>query len=371
MNLQDLRNDIDSIDKEILSLFIKRMSLCKNVAQFKIENNLPVYQGNREQDIIDNIRENTPSHLADGAAALFYNIMDISKCVQQEELLMNTPFISTKKLDLSGNVKVGCQGMDGSNSNTAADLLFNSPNIVYYHEFEDVFKAVDNGDVKFGVLPVQNSTTGSIIQIYDLMKKYDFYVARMVRVEIDHCLAVKKNTNFNNVKNVYSHPQALSQCSAFISENNLRAIPYENTATAAKFISQSNEPLAAICSERCANMYDFNIIAKNIADSSPNYTRFICISKDFYLSDDADVISILITIPNIQGSLSRLLTKFFVNGLNLEKLESRPLAGGSFNVMFYIDFQGNVNNPKVSALLTELQNEYPSFKFIGNFKEQV
>ncbi|NLP27064.1 MAG: prephenate dehydratase [Clostridiales bacterium] len=371
MDLQELRNKIDKVDREILSLFIERMDLCEQVAQYKIENSLPVFQGNREQDIINNIKKNTPDNLKSGAVALFYNIMDISKCIQQEKLLNDKVFIKALPLDLTQTKKVGCQGTYGSNSEMAAEMLFNDSDIYFYHEFEDVFKAVENGEVDFGILPIQNSTTGSVAQTYDLMKKYNFYIAKVARLEISHCLVAKKGTMPQDIKSVYSHPQALWQCSAFLSKNNLNAIPYENTATAAKFVSESDEPIAAICSKRCAELYDFDIISDNISDSYPNYTRFICISRDFRMDEEAKSISMLITLPNIQGSLIRLLTKFFVNGLSLEKIESRPLADGNFNVMFYLDFEGNINDNRVSALLSELKNEFRSFKFLGNYSEII
>ena len=369
MDLQELRNEIDKVDSEIINLFIKRMDLCEQVAQYKIDNALPVFQGNREQDIIDNIKRNVPENLANGAVALFYNIMDISKCIQQEKLLKDNTFMQAFPLDLSQSKKIGCQGTYGSNSEMAAKMLFNESKINFYHEFEDVFKAVENGEIDFGILPIQNSTTGSVAQTYDLMKKYNFYIVKVVKLEISHCLAAKKGTSLSDIKAVYSHPQALWQCSAYLSKNNLNAITYENTATAAKFVSESDEPIAAICSKRCAELYGFDIISEDISDSYPNYTRFICISRDFRMGEEAKSISMLITLPNTQGSLIRLLTKFFVNGLSLEKIESRPLAGGSFNVMFYLDFEGNINDKKVSALLSELNNEFYSFKFLGNYSE--
>ncbi|NLK70241.1 MAG: prephenate dehydratase [Clostridiales bacterium] len=369
MNLQELRNEIDKVDREILNLFVERMGLCEKVAQYKIENSLPVFQGNREQDIINNIKKNVPKNLSNGAVALFYNIMDISKCIQQEKLLDNDVFMKPLTLDLTQPRKVGCQGTYGSNSEMAAKILFDKSEINFYHEFEDVFKAVENSEVDFGILPIQNSTTGSVAQTYDLMKKYNFYIVKVVRLEISHCLAAKKGTSLSDIKAVYSHPQALWQCSAFISKNNLTAIPHENTATAAKLVSESDEPIAAICSKRCAELYGFDIISDKITDSYPNYTRFICISRDFRMDEDAKSISMLITLPNKQGSLIRLLTKFFVNGFNLEKIESRPIAGGSFNVMFYLDFEGNIHDKKVSALLSGLKGEFESFKFLGNYSE--
>jgi chorismate mutase/prephenate dehydratase len=201
------------------------------------------------------------------------------------------------------------------------------------------------------------------------MKTHNFYIAASTNVKIRHCLAVRKGVNPDDIISVYSHPHALSQCSEFIRKNNYNPVSYINTAISAQYVKESNEPIASICSERCAKLYDLEIIQKNIADSQPNYTKFICITKDFIKEPDADTVSVLITIPHKTGSLYRLLTKFFVSGLNLKKIESRPIADGSFDVMFYLDFEGNVDDIKVSSLIMEMQDTIDDFRFLGNFKE--
>jgi chorismate mutase/prephenate dehydratase len=345
------------------------MEICEQVAQYKIENNLPVFQSERENEIIKKITANSPENLKGGSAALFTGIMDISKCIQQQKLHNNCKFIDGELFQPEKAIRIGCQGMSGSNSEAAARMVFDKQEICFYKEFEDVFKAVESGEIEYGILPVHNSTAGSVTTTYDLMKKYNFYIDKMIRLEISNCLVAKKGTKLSDVKDVYSHPQALAQCSSFIKENSLNAIPYSNTATAAKFVAESDQPIAAICSKSCADMYDFDVLSENVNNIIPNYTRFICISKDFKITNDAKTISILITLPNVQGSLYRLLTKFFVNSLDLEKIESRPLVDGSFNVVFHIDFEGNINDIKVSALLGEIKSEYENFKFLGNYSE--
>jgi chorismate mutase/prephenate dehydratase len=345
------------------------MEICEQVARYKIENDLPVFQSEREREIIKRITANSPDNLKGGSTALFTSIMDISKCIQQQKLHNNCRFIEGESFHPDNAVRIGCQGMSGSNSETAARMLFKNQEICFYKEFEDVFKAVESGKIEYGILPVHNSTAGSVTTTYDLMKKYNFYIDQMIKLEISNCLVVKKGTKQLEVTDVYSHPQALAQCSAFIKDNGFNAIPYSNTATAAKLVAESEKPIAAICSKLCADMYEFDILAENINNIVPNYTRFICISKDFKITGNANTVSILITLPNVQGSLYRLLTKFFVNSLDLKKIESRPLVDGSFNVVFHIDFEGNVNDIKVSALLEELKCEYDNFKFLGNYSE--
>lgn len=370
MDLQDLRNEIDKIDDDILSIFEKRMDLCRQVAVYKKENNLSIFQGNREQQIIDNIREKSPDELKDGSVALFLGIMDISKSLQQYEIYKNIPFQSSKSLDLKKAESVICQGVEGSNSEEAAKTLFGDDRrIQFCDDFNDVFKAVENGSADFGILPILNSTAGSVTQTYDLMKKHNFYITSSVDIEIRHCLAAKKGTNIKDITAVYSHPHALSQCSNFLKSNSFKTVSYINTATSALYVKESSENIGAICSERCAELYGLEIINKNIADSQPNYTKFICISKEFLKDSDADTVSVLLTIPHKTGSLYRLLTKFFVSGLNLKKIESRPIADGSFDVMFYLDFEGNVDDIKVSSLIMEMKDTVEDFRFLGNFKE--
>ena len=368
MDLTDLRNNIDSIDEEILQLFIKRMNVCKEVALFKKENNLPVLQGNREDEVIARIKELSPQELSDGSAVLFSNIMDISKSLQQKQIKTEF-FLNPSDFSPINAEKIGCQGVSGSYQEQACRNLFGDKKITYFHCFEDVFKAVDEGEVQYGILPIQNSTSGSVSETYDLMRKYDLFITSRVQVKITHCLAVKKGVAFEEVKKVYSKEEALSQCSDFLYKNRLEKVSYINTASAAKLVNESEEPIAAICSEACALQYGLDILRKDIADASPNYTRFICISKEFQTPKNPKTVSISLSLPNVKGALYKLLTKFSVNDLDLEHIESKPIANGSFDVIFYLDFSGNINDKNVSSLLNEIRSEVSYFKFLGNYEE--
>ncbi len=369
MNLDQLRSEIDKLDSDILKLFEKRMDLCRQVALYKIENNLPVFQEGREKKIIEKVRDNSPEYLKDSAAVLFTEIMDISKSIQQNELYRGKELFHPSPLIISQSNVVGCQGISGSNSEAAARKLFPDNKIIFYNEFEDVFSAVENGEADFGIIPIHNSTAGSVTQTYDLMRKHNVFIAKSVKTEITNCLAVKSGTKISDIKKVYSHPQALSQCSSYIKKNGFEPVEAVNTAAAAEFVSQNGNGCAAICSESCAELYGMEIIQKGISNVIPNYTKFICISKNLLVSEDADVVSVNLKLPNHTGSLYRLLTKFFVNNMNLTKIESRPLADGSFNVMFYLNFTGNISDPKVRGLIAELSEELEYFKFLGNFSE--
>lgn len=370
MELKDLRNEIDILDEEILEKFQQRMNLCMQVAEFKRQNKINVFQGGRENEVLDRIRQMAEPEFEESAAVLFSNIMDISKSFQQCEINKNKKYISYETLKYTSDAKIGCYGVRGSNSEEAArKIVGDCKDIKFYHEFDDVFTAIDSGEIDFGVVPVQNSSTGSIAQTYDLMKKYNVYINKMVRVSIKHCLAAVNVNDIGEIEAIYSHPQALQQCSEFIRNNNLKTVHYASTASSAKFVSKSDKKLAAICSERCANIYKMKILKTNISDETSNYTRFICFSKKSLIEKGADRISVLMSLSNEEGSLYRMLTKFRVAGLNLVKIESRPLHKGNFDVTFYLDFEGSIDNNRVNALLIELNNELSDFKFLGNYSE--
>lgn len=371
MDLQELRNNIDKIDADILKLFMDRMELCKGVAEYKKEHDLPVFQGGREQQVIDRIKALTnDKELEKGTAALFTAIMDISKILQNRRLLSNSDNAEYAVPDFKNAKKIGCQGTSGANSETAAKLIFGDKQPIFYKTFEDVFAAVQSGELDYGVLPVHNSTAGSVSSTYDLMAKYSVYTVKEVCVEINHCIASKNAETLDEITTVYSHPQAISQCCDFLTAHGLKTCEYGNTATAAAMVSESCEKIAAICSVECAEKLGLNIIAKNVADCQINHTRFICISRDMQISPESDSISVMLKIPDTEGGLYRLLTKFYVNGMNLIKIESRPVKDGSFNVMFYLDFDGRIDDPGVKALMNDLAENLEYFRFLGTFKNE-
>lgn len=370
MDLKELRNQIDDIDSEILKLFSKRMEVCRGVAEYKKEHDLPVMQGGREKQVLERVRANAPEDLRDGAAMLFQNIMDISKCLQNEEIERTHKLFSPKPFIPENAAKIACQGTAGAYSEAACKKLFGDKPAVFYHEFEDVFNAVESGEADYGILPLENSTIGTISETYSLMSKHSFNICSLVRVEITHCLAAAECAALETVKRVYSKEEALSQCSEYIKNHGFMRREYANTALSAEYVKEKNTPEAAcICSKACAEMYGLKILDDRIADAYPNYTRFICFSKDYIAPADADTISVCMTVPNTPGSLYRMLTKFSIAGLNLTKIESKNIAGSDFEVLFYLDFKGSCSDEKVDALLHDFENEMTFFRFLGSFKE--
>ena len=369
MSLDNLRDEINQIDKKLLDLFIKRMQISREVALYKQQHNLPVFQAGREDQIIEKVRDNSPDKLKNSSEVLFKNIMDISKCRQQQEIYKNSLEINGTAFPPAKPFKVGCQGINGAYSHIASKKLFPENDVQFFKTFEDVFKAVQSGEIDFGILPIQNSTAGSVSMTYELMRKYNFFIASTVAVKVTHCLCAKKGTDISEIKEVYSHEQALSQCSDFIKENNLIPVKYDNTALAGEFVLNSNDKVAAICSEEYAEMSGLDILNNNITNANENYTRFICISKDIYISENADIISVSLSLSHTPGALYRLLTKFSVIGLNLLRIESKPIASKDFNVVFYLDFSGSIKQPEVIEIISALKAELDYFKFLGNYSE--
>lgn len=369
MDLQELRNRIDDIDAEILKLFQKRMQCSFEVAKYKIANNMPVFQEGREREIIKDVRKSVPDELKNAAEVLFTSMMDISKCKQYQEFFDNCREIEFKPLDLSGHFDIAVPGTVGSYSHIACKQFAANANPKFYENFEEVFDAVQKGEAKYGVLPIANSTTGSVSQTYHLMREHDFKICAQTKVRADHCLAVRKGVKLEDVKIVYSHQQALMQCSNFVKKHGLKAHAYSNTSLAACFVKESDKPVAAICSQLCANELGLDILQAGIADAHENFTKFMLISKQTVCAENANVISVSLALPHISSALYRLLTKFSVAGLNLCMIESMPIANTDFDVIFYLDFEGSISSPDVVKLINELNSELSYFKFLGNYVE--
>ena len=369
MDLQQLRKEINQIDNEIIELFKKRMNCCFGVAEYKIENNLPVFQADREKEIIKRIRSSVPEELENSAEVLFTTLMDISKCKQFQKFFAESNHIDFEPLDLTGNHVVAVPGTIGSYSHIASTQFVKDGTPVFYETFDEVFSAVSNGEAEFGVLPIANSTTGSIIQTYNLMRQHDFKICAQTKVKVDHCLAVKPGVKLEDVKSIYSHEQGIMQCSKFIEKHGFKTHTYSNTSLAACYIKSSDEPLGAICSQACANELGLEILETRIVDAEENYTKFMLISKKILCPDDANIVSVSLALPHTSSALYRLLTKFSVAGLNLCMIESMPIANTDFDVIFYLDFEGKITSPDVAKLINELEAELSYFKFLGNYSE--
>lgn len=372
MELGEIRNQIDAIDKQVLGLFLERMQLTTEVAKFKAANNMVVFQGDRERAIIENVKANAPEELKKSAEFLFMNIMDISKVSQINAI---TPDMEIEYSDTpKENPSVAVQGIEGAYGHTAAKQLFANGRIRFFSAFHEVWEAVENGDADYGVLPIENSTAGEVTANMELLEKHRVFICNTTTVECAHVLAAKKGVREEDINIIFGHEQAIRQCADYLGScSGLTVIPYSNNAAAAKMVAENeSNSLGCICSEDCAKLHGLDIVHKAIATDPNNSTRFICIAKKPEVYEGAKTVAVSVSIPNISGALYRLLTKFAVNGISMSKIQSKPLPTEvkkhfPDDYMFYIEFEGDIKTPTVKKLLSNFRNELNYFKFHGNF----
>lgn len=375
MDLLDLRKEIDAIDEQLIPLLLKRMSISEQVARYKVERGIPVLNAEREQQILDNVAAKCGAQ-GDTIKTVFSATMDASRALQHKIIgggkkLRDTieGAKSSGKLTANGE-SVACQGVEGAYSGVTANTLFPDSPVRFYKQFEDVFEAVNKGEAKYGVIPVENSTAGSVHESYDLIMKYRFYVVGAYDLKIEHCLCAKADTKYEDIMDVYSHPQALSQCNNFLKSFDFTGVNFSNTAAAAEFVAKSSKNnIAVICSELAAKKYGLKILKRNVQNNNNNRTRFIVISKELVIGEDADKISLIFSAPHTTGSLYRVLGRFSMAGLNLTKLESRPIENADFDYYFYVDVMGSVKDKSTLDLICALYDELPEFEFLGNYFE--
>ncbi len=377
MDLESLRNEIDGIDDEILSLFLKRMEIASKVADYKKENNISTLQKGREREILKRIGEKAGSEMADYSRMLFTTLMDLSKSYQNKRNAREDGELSKKIKDALKNTPqifpqsgtVACQGIEGAYSQIACDRLFKNSDIKFVKTFEDVFKAVENGDCSYGILPIENSIHGTVIAVYDLMKNYNFHIIKSVKLKINHALLVNKGAELSDIKEIISHEQAIGQCSEFLKDfPDIKITVCENTALAAKIVADSGRgDIAAISSPDCAENYGLYVLSDKIANSDSNFTRFICITKELLIYPGADKISIIMNLPHTPGSLNSIISRFAMAGLNLTKLESRPIAGRDFEFSFYFDLEASIYAEETVAVLDELASGNNNLIFLGSY----
>lgn len=372
--LDEVRKEIDETDNELLPLLIKRMKLAEKVAEIKKKHNLPIFNPQREEEILKDVGEKAGEYSGSVKAA-YSAFMDISKALQhrilgsgkelREEILKGT---ERKEKE---SPKVICQGTEGAYSAKAADVFFKENySRTFCKSFDEIFKAVSSGEADYGVIPVENSSAGSVHESFDLVIKHRLFIAGAVDLPVNHCLCALPGSKKETVTAVISHPQGLLQCREYTESNGFTPITAQNTAFAAQSVSQSGRTdIAAICSEDAAEKFGLEIIEKNIQSSPRNSTRFLILSKELTVSENADKISLIFSIPHTTGSLYRILGRFAACGLNLTKLESRPSKNSDFTYYFYLDFEGSAREEKTLNLLCAFYDELPEFTFLGNFPE--
>lgn len=372
-DLSEIRKEIDEIDDKLIDLFKRRMNCAKEVGYYKKERGIPVLNQQREDEILDSVQEKGGEY-GSAARLLFADVMELSRAMQHNIIgggdeIRQEINRAKERFDTEG-ITVAYQGIKGANSYEAMCRLFPDAAKKSCKTFEDVFKAVDCSNATFGILPVENSTAGSVSAVYDLILKHRFYIVGALDMHINHCLAGLRQSELSDIEIVWSHPQALSQCEGYIAKHNLTAVSKANTAVAARDAAREKRlNVAAICTPEAAKEYGLKILDTGLQDNPYNTTRFIVISKELYIPRDANKISLCFSLPHVKGSLYNLLCRFNSLGLNLTKIESRPAKGKDFEYIFYLDFTGSVYSDSVIELLSRLSAELPEFSFLGNYKE--
>ena len=380
MSLEQMREEINQIDQELVDLFRRRMELSKSIGAYKQANQLPVQDPARERELLGRVAEQAGEELSEYAQSVYQTILAVSRSYQNAEstrrsgtyqqiqaMLEKTPELFPQRSS------VACQGVEGAFSQLACQRLFKLPNIMFFQSFEHVFKAVESGMCQFGVLPIENSTAGSVNKIYDLMLEHNFFIVRSARLKVSHNLLVKPGVKLEEITEIYSHEQAINQCSDFLGTlKDVKITVCENTAVAAQMVSQSDrKDIAAISSRLCAEQYSLQRLKTSVQNQGSNYTRFICISKTPQIYPGADKTSIMMIVPHRPGSLSHILTKFSILGINLTKLESRPLPEREFEFMFYFDLEASVYAPEMERLFLDLESECETIRYLGSYSEII
>ena len=380
MDLKNIRDQIDSVDDQLVKLFLQRMELSAQVADYKKAQNMPIHVPAREREILKTVAEKAGPEMANYTRVLYSMLFELSRSYQSKRNTDSTPLYETITNSIENTDKlfpqapmVACQGVEGAYSQIACEKIFKAPMIMYFKNFDGVFNAIEQGLCQYGILPIENTTAGSVKKVYDLMIHHNFSIVRTFRMKIDHNLIAKPGAKLSDIKEIYSHEQAINQCSDFLKRlTGVRVIPVENTAVAASMVAQSDRlDVAAISSHVCEEIYGLKSLADSIQDEGNNRTRFICISKNLEIYPGSDKTSIMLILPHKPGALYRVLARMYVLGINVIKLESRPLPDRDFEFMFYFDLETSIYSEEFVQLMCELDDLCEEFKYLGSYTEVV
>ena len=380
MDITELRNNIDAIDDQLVKLFCQRMEVSEQIAAYKKENNVPILVPAREREKLKDVAEKAGSEMANYTRVLYSMIFELSRSHQSKltdtksELYnqINHAIETTPRLFPQAPM-VACQGVEGAYSQIACEKIFKDPFIMYFKSFDGVFNAIEQGLCQYGILPIENSTAGSVKTVYDLMIKHNFSIVRTFRLKVDHSLLANRGTKMSDVKEIYSHEQAINQCSGFLANlPNARVIAVENTAVAAEMVAKSGRSdVAALSSRSCAELYGLETLAASVQDKGNNRTRFICISKNLEIYPGSDKTSIMMILNHKPGALYKVMARLYVLGINVTKLESRPIPERDFEFMFYFDLETSIYSEEFIQLMCELDELCEEFKYLGSYSEVV
>ncbi len=381
-NLSTYRDEINRIDDEIVRLFQERMEVAADIASYKKENGLPVLDAKREREKMMDVQAKSEEKFASYTGALYSLLFELSRSYQEKILDKESTLYQTiadaigenTNTEFPQSAMIACQGVDGAYSQIACDRMFGNANIMYFDTFDKVFSAIEKGLCRYGVLPIENSTAGSVNKVYDLMLEHNFYIVKSTRIKVDHNLLVKEGVELSEIKEIFTHEQAIRQCEGFLATlgPDVKVTACENTAMAAKMVAESDRrDVAALSSRYCAQLYGLKCLCEAAQDSGNNYTRFICISRKLEIYPGADKTSIMMILPHKPGALYKVLARLYTIGINLIKLESRPMPSRNFEFMFYFDLETSVYSEAFVQLICELDKISEDFRYLGSYSEMV
>ncbi len=380
MDITELRTEIDDIDRELVSLFCRRMGLAAQIAGYKKANDLPILVPTREREILQSVAKQAGQDMDSYARVLYSLLFELSRSYQSKRNAAASPLYRriTESIANTPNLfpqsaMVACQGIEGAYSQIACEKMIKRPFILYFKNFDGVFNAIEQGLCQYGVLPIENSTAGSVKKVYDLMIQHNFSIVRTFRLKIDHNLLANPGTKLADIREIYSHEQAISQCGEFLKTlPGVTVTPVENTAVAANMVVQSGrKDVAALCSRNCAELYGLNCLAASVQDTDNNRTRFLCISKNLEIYPGSDHTSIMAVLAHRPGALYKMLARLYVLGINVTKLESRPIPDRDFEFMFYFDLETSIYSEEFAQLMCELDELCEEFTYLGSYREVV
>ena len=380
MDLNELRQEMDRIDDQLVQLFDARMDVAAQIADYKKAHQLPILHPAREREKLQDVAKKAGPEMANYTRVLYSMLFELSRSYQSKRNGAISPLYRqiTQAIENTPNLfpqapMVACQGVEGAYSQIACEKIFKDPFILYFKNFEAVFSAIEQGMCQYGILPIENSTAGSVKKVYDLMIHHNFSIVRTFRLKVDHNLLVNPGTALSDIKEIYSHEQAISQCGDFLAQlQGVNVIPAGNTAIAAEMVAKSGRrDVAALSSRSCAELYGLECLAASVQDKGNNRTRFICISKNLEIYPGSDKTSIMIILSHRPGSLYKVLARLYTLGINVTKLESRPIPDREFEFMFYFDLETSIYSEEFVQLMCELDELCEEFKYLGSYTEVV
>ena len=377
-DLAALREEINGINDEMLDLFLRRMQVSGEIAEYKKAHDLPIMHKDREREILAEV-EAKSGDMELFAHRFFSNLMELSRAYQNSLTARHTPLIDMIKesrlpadATFPQNGIIGVSGVEGAYAQQAADTMFPRGTVMFMKNFEAVFDALENGLCQYGIVPVENSSYGSVKDVYKLLQERDVYITRSIRINVRHELLANPGTKLSEIKEIYSHEQAIGQCEQFLKSlpDSVKVIPVTNTAAAAKMVASSDRnDVAAIASHEAGQLYNLKTVRDNIMDSANNYTRFISIRTKPAVYPGANRISVIFTTEHRPGALYDIIAMVTALGLNMVKLESVPLVGSDFEFAFYMDLHASVWEEGVLEMLAYMERTCDRFKYLGNYPE--